>query len=111
MESPVGRVRRSPGQAQTASCLKRPALLLFLLVAIFAATTSTGAAAAGPPTGLTAMPLSGQVQLAWQPASGATSYVVMRGTSASTITTVVNPGTTGTTYTDTGLTNNTTYYY
>jgi hypothetical protein len=93
------------------SHLKHPVLLLFLVAGIFAVTTSTGAAAAGPPTGLTAMPISGQVQLAWQPVSGATSYVVMRGTSASTITTVVNPGTTGTTFTDTGLTNNTTYYY
>ena len=64
------------------------------------------------PTGLTAIALSGQVGLAWKPSSGATSYQLYRGTTAASITTLVTPaGYTGTTFTDTGRTNNTTYYY
>jgi hypothetical protein len=64
------------------------------------------------PAGLTAIALNGQVGLAWKPSSGATSYQLYRGTTSTAITTLVTPaGYTGTTYTDTGRTNNTTYYY
>ena len=45
--------------------------------------------------------------------SGADSYVVLRGTSSTNISTTVTPagGTTGTSFTNTGLSNSTTYYY
>ncbi|WP_257452785.1 glycoside hydrolase family 6 protein [Archangium lipolyticum] len=62
------------------------------------------------PTGLTATPSNQQVTLSWSAALGATSYTVKRGTASSgpftNVTTV-----TGTTYTLTGLTNGTTYYF
>ena len=40
------------------------------------------AALAAPPAGVTGMALDGRVELAWQPAAGATGYRVYRGTSA-----------------------------
>jgi fibronectin type 3 domain-containing protein len=62
------------------------------------------------PSGLTATPGNTQVGLTWAAASGAASYNVKRATvnggPYSTITSV-----TGTSYTDTGLANDTTYYY
>ncbi|WP_224367932.1 glycoside hydrolase family 6 protein [Hyalangium versicolor] len=63
-----------------------------------------------PPTGLTATSGNQQVALSWAAALGATSYTVKQGTASSgpfaTIATV-----TGTSYTQTGLTNGTTYYF
>ena len=64
----------------------------------------------GVPTGLTATPASKQVGLSWTASSGAASYNVKRSlTSGGPYTTVANP--TVPSYTDTGLTNDTTYYY
>lgn len=63
-----------------------------------------------PPTGLTATPGSGQVALAWNGSSGATSYRVKRATaSGGPYSVIASPNSTS--YTDTGLTNGTTYYY
>ena len=63
-----------------------------------------------PPTGLSATPGNAQVSLSWTASSGATSYNVKRSTtSGGPYTTVGNP--TGTTFTNTGLTNGTTYFY
>jgi cellulose 1,4-beta-cellobiosidase len=63
-----------------------------------------------PPTGLTATAGNQQATLSWTASLGATSYTVKRGTASTgpfaTVTTV-----TGTTYTQTGLTNGTTYYF
>jgi hypothetical protein len=68
---------------------------------------------AGPPpapTGLSATPGTTQVILSWTAVSGATSYNVKRATvSGGPYTTVGSPTTTS--FTDTGLTNGTTYYY
>jgi fibronectin type 3 domain-containing protein len=51
-----------------------------------------------------------QVALSWSGSTGATSYNVKRSTtSGGPYTTVASP--TATSYTDTGLTNGTTYYY
>ena len=62
------------------------------------------------PTGLTATPGSTQVSLSWNASSGATSYNVKRATvSGGPYTTVFSP--TSTSYTNTGLTNGTTYFY
>ena len=65
------------------------------------------------PTGLAAAVGSGTVTLTWLATGGASSYNVQRGTSSSgtfsPIGTVTSPS--PTTFTDTGLTNGTTYYY
>jgi fibronectin type 3 domain-containing protein len=62
------------------------------------------------PTGLTATPGNAQVTLSWTASTGATSYNVKRATvSGGPYTTVASP--TSTTFTDTALTNGTTYYY
>src|SRR5579864_8605985 len=68
----------------------------------------TGAPAA--PTNLMANAGNGQVGLSWSASSGATSYNVKRSTtSGGPYTTIASPTTTS--YTDTGVTNETTYYY
>ena len=62
------------------------------------------------PTGLAATPGNAQVGLGWSPSTGASSYTLSRATtSAGPYSVVAHPSTT--TYTDTGLTNGTTYYY
>jgi len=69
-------------------------------------------AVAGPatPTGLTATAVSQQVNLSWSPSTGATSYNVKRSTThGGPYTTIFSPTTSS--YSDTGLTNGTTYYY
>jgi len=61
---------------------------------------------------LTATSGNAQVSLSWGAASGATSYNVYRGTTAGgESATPIATGLTGTTYTNTGLSNCTTYYY
>jgi fibronectin type 3 domain-containing protein len=62
------------------------------------------------PTGLTATAGLTQVSVAWEAATGATTYNIQRGTSSGGEVTVAT-GITATSYTDTGLTNGTTYYY
>jgi fibronectin type 3 domain-containing protein len=64
----------------------------------------------GVPTGLRATPGNGQASVAWAASSGATSYHVKRATaSGGPYLTLASP--TVTSYLDTGLTNDTTYYY
>ena len=63
------------------------------------------------PAGLTATSGNAQASLAWAASTGATSYNVKRATSASGPFTTVATGVTATSYTNTGLTNGTTYYY
>ncbi|RFZ79840.1 hypothetical protein DS742_05105 [Lacrimispora amygdalina] len=52
-----------------------------------------------------------RVDLTWNPVTDATSYTVKRSTTAGGPYTTIVTGITGTTYTDTGVTNGTTYYY
>ena len=62
------------------------------------------------PTGLVAAAGNGQVSLLWTPSSGATSYKVKRSTSnGGPYTQISEP--TSAAFTDSGLTNGTTYYY
>jgi fibronectin type 3 domain-containing protein len=62
------------------------------------------------PANLTATASNMQVNLTWSTSAGATSYNVKRGaTSGGPYTQIVNQA--ATTYTDSGLTNGTTYYY
>jgi len=69
-------------------------------------------AAPAAPTGLTATTGNAQVALSWTASSGAASYNIYRGTSAGgESTTAIATEVTTTTYTNTGLTNGTAYYY
>jgi hypothetical protein len=81
-----------------------------ILVLLSAAAPSF---AASPPSGVTGISLDGRVELAWQPAAGASAYAVYRGTSATTINTKVSPagGVLGTTFADTTVANGGTYFY
>ena len=63
------------------------------------------------PTSLTATGGNSKVDLSWGTVSGATSYTVKRSTTAGGPYTDIVTGVTGTTYTDTDVTNGTTYYY
>ena len=63
------------------------------------------------PTNLAAVAGSGQVALSWTASSGATSYTIRRGTASGVYTTISQGAVTGTSYTDTSVTNGTTYYY
>lgn len=74
-----------------------------------AATPNTPPAA---PIGLTATRGNAQVALSWTASTGAVSYNVYRGVSAGgEAASAVRTGVTGTSVTDSGLTNGTTYYY
>ena len=63
------------------------------------------------PDTLTAIPDDGKVGLNWALADGATSYRVMRAATSGGPYAALAAGLTGTTYTDTGLSNGTTYHY
>ena len=64
------------------------------------------------PAGLTASPGNAQVALSWTASTSATSYNVYRGTTAGGEgATPIASGLTSTAYTDTGVTNGSTYYY
>lgn len=81
--------------------------------AISAPTTVTvGLPVPTAPTGLAATAGNAQVSLSWTAVSGATYYNLYRGASAGGEgTTPLKTGLTGTSYTDLGLTNGTTYFY
>ncbi len=78
-----------------------------------ASATPTGGTQQPPaaPTGLTATAGNAQVSLSWNASSGATSYTVKRATTSGGPYTSVATNVTGASYTNTGLTNGTTYYY
>jgi hypothetical protein len=74
------------------------------------ATPAAAPTAPVPPLNLTATGGNQQVSLAWTASTGATSYNVKRAaTNGGPYTTVGSPA--GTSYTDTTVTNETTYYY
>jgi len=69
-------------------------------------------AAPGVPTQLTAAPGNARVVLTWAAVTGATSYKVFRGTASNgQSTTPIATNVTASTYTNTGLTNGTAYFY
>jgi len=63
------------------------------------------------PTNVSATPGNAQVALTWTIPTGATSFTIKRGTSASSQPTTVASGVATNSYTDKSLTNGTTYYY
>ena len=65
----------------------------------------------GAVSGLAATPGNAQVSLTWTAASGAAGYTVARSTVNGGPYTAVKTNVIGTSYTDTGLTNGTTYFY
>ncbi|QJD82069.1 endo-1,4-beta-xylanase [Cohnella herbarum] len=71
----------------------------------------TGTPVPAAPAGLMATAGNAQVALSWAASSGATSYTVKRSTTSGGPFTNVATGVTTTSYTNTGLTNGTTYYY
>jgi autotransporter-associated beta strand protein len=64
-----------------------------------------------PPLGLSAVAGDSQIVLSWTSVGNASGYFLKRGTSSGNETTVVVGNYTGTSYTNTGLANGTTYYY
>jgi len=75
-----------------------------------ASATPSGLAPPSVPAAISATPGDSQVALSWSASSGATSYKVKRATvSGGPYTTIATP--TSTSYTNSGLTNGTTYYY
>ncbi|WP_407306763.1 cell wall-binding repeat-containing protein [Desulfosporosinus sp. SB140] len=79
-------------------------------VIVYAVTTSSGSTLSAPANLTATVAGSSQIYLTWNSVSYATSYYVYRATSASGTYSVVGMPTT-TSYTDTGLSLNTTYYY
>jgi uncharacterized protein (DUF1800 family) len=71
---------------------------------------SPGAATPATPSGLSSTVGNGQVVLTWSSSAGATGYAVSRGTSSAGPFTSVDQ-TASTSFTDTGVTNGTVYYY
>ncbi|MGE5059094.1 MAG: fibronectin type III domain-containing protein [Betaproteobacteria bacterium] len=77
---------------------------------IEASATPSGLAPPSVPAAISATPGDSQVALSWSASSGATSYKVKRATvSGGPYTTIATPSSTS--YTNSGLTNGTTYYY
>src|SRR5258708_6661398 len=72
---------------------------------------STALVPGGAPVGLTAAPGNSLASLGWTAVTGATSYNVQRATTDFGPYTAIATGVTTPSYTDTGLTNGTTYYY
>src|ERR1700733_7297586 len=76
-------------------------------------SVSPGSATTAPPapTGLTANPANGEIDLTWNPSAGATSYSVYRGTTPGGEGATPVGTTTTDSFADTGLANGTGYYY
>jgi pectate lyase-like protein/fibronectin type III domain protein len=64
-----------------------------------------------PPSALAAVPGNAQVALSWNPSTGASSYNVKRSTVSGGPYTIIATGVNSTSFTNTGLTNGTTYFY
>src|SRR4029077_19384334 len=63
------------------------------------------------PTGITATAGNAQIGLSWNSSTGATSYNVLRSTTTGGPYAAIVTALAATSFTDTGVTNGTTYYY
>jgi hypothetical protein len=116
-------VASDPGDATQTTAITRPSDISYSggtitvtvpmqSVELFVLEPATQQAAPPAPTGLTAAPSNGQVTLSWTGSTGASSYNVYRSlTPGGEGATPYSAGVTTTTFTDTGLTNGTAYYY
>jgi autotransporter-associated beta strand protein len=75
------------------------------------ATVSIGVLPPSAPVSLSAVPGNSQVTLSWPAVSSAAAYYLSSGTSSGNETTLVAGNYAGTSYTNTGLANGTTYYF
>lgn len=73
--------------------------------------TVTVVALPAAPTSLSAVPGNAMVTLSWSSVSGASGYYLYSGIVSNNVTTLVAANYAGTSYTNTGLTDGTTYYY
>jgi fibronectin type 3 domain-containing protein len=81
-------------------------------ITLFVIPSGSGLSIPSAPTGLAAKAGNATVILSWNAAGGATSYTVKRATvSGGSYTPVGTVGSSPTSFTDSGLTNGTTYYY
>ena len=78
---------------------------------VSANATVTMTAPPGTPASLSAIPGNAQITLNWPAVANAAGYFLFRGTSSGNETTLVVGNYTGTSYTNSGLANGTTYYY
>lgn len=106
------------GTSATITGLVNGTAYYFTVAAVNGAGTSaysneagaTPLAGPGQVTGLSATPGDGSAKLAWTAVSGATGYTIEKGASAGAETPVAT-GVTGTTYSASGLSNGTKYYF
>jgi hypothetical protein len=93
------------------STISTPSTQFALNLPAYSATILRVQALAVAPQNLSATAGNQQSVLGWSSAAGATSYTVKRATSSGGPYTEIASGLTDTHFTDTGLTNGTTYYY
>jgi hypothetical protein len=104
LAAPARRVGLFLGDA-TASTFTAQGGKLFDAAVRWAAGTITG------PATVVLIPGNGKVEVRWEPVAGALSYTVQRASSSGGPWTTVASGLTGTSFTSTGLTNGTTYFF
>jgi fibronectin type 3 domain-containing protein len=116
---PYTQIAAPTGTSATDSGLTNGTTYFYVVSAFNSAGESTNSAPVsttpklpmpGVPTGLSATAGNQQIALSWSVGSGATSYNVKRSTTSGGPYTQVSAPT-GTNFTDTGLTNGTTYFY
>ncbi len=106
-----------PDEAIPAETARNRAAVLYLLdnaacpYAVIGKQAQYCESVPGAPGTLSATPGSGQISLAWTAASGATFYRVHRGDASGGPYTTIASNLTSLSFTDTGLTNGTPYYY
>jgi hypothetical protein len=106
-----------PDEAIPAETSRNRAAILYLLdkaacpYAVIGKQAQYCESVPGAPGALSATPGSAQINLTWTAASGATFYRVHRGTASGGPYTTIQSNLTSLSFTDTGLTNGTPYYY